>query len=78
MGREATAENRHRWVPTEPIPEGWRSGNKCFVVDDLDVFFYDPAVPYDQRKQDGSTDRWIKHRKVNERRYVTEWEAVDV
>ena len=77
-GRVLTPEKRHRWEPTEPIPEGWRQGIQCFVGDFLEVFVYDPAVPYSERKPDGSTDRWIKFRKVNEQRFVTEWEAVDV
>jgi hypothetical protein len=70
-------EIRHRWEPTDPIPEGWRRGNQVFVGEFLEVFVYDPAVPYSERKKDGSTDRWIKFRKVNERRYVTKWEADD-
>lgn len=69
-------ETRIKWLPIEPVPEGWASGNQCFVDDYLDVFFFDPKVPYRERKDDGSTDRWIKHRKITERRYVSAWEAV--
>lgn len=71
------SETRFDWKPEEPIPDGWRSGNTALIEDYLDVFFYDPEVPYRERKDDGSTDRWIKHRKVIRRRYVTNWEVVN-
>ena len=68
-------ETRFQYLPSEPIPAGWRRGNQSFVDDDLHVFWYDPAVPFEDRKDDGSTHRWVVHRRVVERRMVSEWEA---
>lgn len=74
---ESREEWRHRWEPLSDPPEGWRSGISLFSEDAMVWSLLWTDAPRNANPHHHNVV-WQKHRRVEQRRFVTEWEDAEL